>query len=110
MEKSYVYELFTVKMGSCIKNRVETPEQNGLVERKHRHIPNVARSLKFLSKLPGSFWNFFIGHAVLLINRLPTPIVKNKSPFEIMYNKMPDYDNLKPFSCLCCFSTLARNS
>lgn len=104
MEKFY-RQNGIVHQRSC----VETPQQNGLVERKHQHILNVAISLKFQSKLPKTFWNYFIGHSVHLINRLPTPLLKNKSPYEVLYNKFPDYDSLRPFGCLCFFSSLARN-
>ena len=37
----------------------------------------------------------------LLINRLPTPLLENKSPYEILFQRLPDYSFLKPFGCAC---------
>lgn len=62
------------------KSCVQTPQQNGIVERKHQHILNVARSLYFHSNVPLTLWNFCVQHAIHLTNILPTPLLKSKSP------------------------------
>jgi len=88
---------------------VETPQQNAIVERKHQHVLNVARSLMFQSNLPKVYWTYAVSHAIHLINRLPTPTLKNKSPYEIFHGDPPTLLHLKVFGCLCYASTLENN-
>ena len=80
---------------------VYTPQQNGVVERKHKHLLQSARALLFQSSLPKFFWDHALLLATFLINRLPSFILDWKTPYEILYNKPPDYSVLCCFRCLC---------
>ncbi|XP_062116485.1 uncharacterized protein LOC133830512 [Humulus lupulus] len=68
----------TVYQTSC----TDTPEQNGVIERKHRHIIEIARSLLLSSSVPSQFW----GEAVLTAVNL---------------GHIPDYSSLRVFDSTC---------
>ena len=59
----------------------------------------------FQYNLPRNFWSYAINHAIYLINRVPSRINNNKTPFELLYNKIPNFEMLKVFACLCYAST-----
>ncbi|CAL1360108.1 unnamed protein product [Linum trigynum] len=79
---------------------VNTPQQNGVVERKHRHLLEVARALRFHANLPIRFWGECLLTAVYLINRLPTVATQNHTPYERLFGKRAAYGHLKTFGCL----------
>ena len=78
-----------------------TSEQNGIVERRHRHVVETGLSLLAQSHLPQRFWQFAFETAIYLINRLPSRISSNQSPFQQVYNRKPDYSFLHVFGCQC---------
>ncbi|XP_031265563.1 uncharacterized protein LOC116123984 [Pistacia vera] len=85
-----------VHQSSC----VYSPQQNRVVERKHRHIIAVARALKFQSNIRNHLWGYCVQIAVYLINRFPSSVLKDISPFERFFGHPPSLDHIKVFSCL----------
>ena len=82
---------------SCIS----TPQQIGVAERKYRNILNVDRALRFQSHLTLNFLGESVLAAVYLINRILTPLLSRKIPFEKLYNRPPTYTHLRVFGYLC---------
>ncbi|CAJ2662780.1 unnamed protein product [Trifolium pratense] len=91
------------------KSCVESPQQNGRVECKHQHLLNVGRALLFQSKLPKPFWSYAISYATFIINRVNTPLLDHKSPFQVLYGFVPDLSQIKVFGSLCYASTLQNH-
>ena len=94
---SYYFENGIIHQTSC----VDTPQQNGRVERKHRHILNVARALRFQANLPIQFWGECAMATTYLINLTPTPLLNGKTPYEILFQRLPPYSHIRIFGCLC---------
>jgi hypothetical protein len=86
---------------------VESPQQNGRVERKYQHILNIARALLFQSFLPKHFWSFAVLHATYIMNRITTPGLNDKSPFEMLFGSLPNLHELKVFGSLAYAFTLS---
>ena len=78
-----------------------TPQQNGIAERKHRHIVETALSMLHDTDLPMTLWTEAFHTAVYVINRLPLALLAGKSPFFLLNHEHPKYDELRVFGCIC---------
>ncbi|MDV3193968.1 MAG: DDE-type integrase/transposase/recombinase, partial [Sweet potato little leaf phytoplasma] len=74
-----------------------TSEQNGIVERKHRHIVEMGLSLLAQASMPLRYWWDAFVTATFIINRLPTPILDHLSPWEKAFWKNPRLQILQSF-------------
>jgi hypothetical protein len=71
-----------------IDHRITCPhthQQNGSVERKHRHIVEMGLTLLAQCSAPLQYWAETFQTACYLINRLPTPVLNNASPFQTLF-------------------------
>ena len=95
---------FYAKQGIVLETTCpHTPQQNGVVERKHRHLLDTARALRFEANLPKMFWGECVLTAAYIINRLPSKTLGHKTPYELLYNQKPEYDHIRVFGCLTYF-------
>jgi len=88
----------------CIAHRVSCPhthQQNGLAERKHRHIVETGLALLAHAHVPIKFWDDAFLTATYLINRMPTRVIDNTIPLEHLFHTPPNYTLLRVFGCAC---------
>nr|CAN76326.1 hypothetical protein VITISV_014220 [Vitis vinifera] len=82
---TYLQNHGIIHISSC----VDTPQQNGVAERKNRHLLEVARCLMFSSNVPNYFWGEAILTATYLINRMPSRVLTFQSPRQLFLKQFP---------------------
>ena len=66
-----------------------------------RHILDVIRATTIAASIPSQFWGEAALTAVYTINRCPSPIVQNQTPYDLLFGSSPSYDLLRVFGCVC---------
>ncbi|GJU44527.1 retrovirus-related pol polyprotein from transposon TNT 1-94 [Tanacetum coccineum] len=87
-------------IGNGIIHRLSCPhtsEKNGFVERRNCHVVETGLTLLAQACVPQRFWHYAFDTAVYLINRMPSRTSTNKSPFEHIFKRSPDYSFLRVF-------------
>ncbi|XP_074342061.1 uncharacterized protein LOC141679463 [Apium graveolens] len=72
-----------------------TPQQNGAVERKHRHLLEIGRALFFQSKIPKKYWSESILCAAYILNRIPLQSIHNDTPYYRLTGNVPDLSHFR---------------
>lgn len=73
----------------------DTPQHNGIAERRNRTILERTRALFHASRLPKSLWAHAVSHVVWLMNRTSSKAIEGKTSFELVYGKKPDLRGLR---------------
>lgn len=79
----------------------DTPQHNGISERRHRHIVETGMTLLTQAALPTTYWPYAFQTAIYLINGLPSLALKYSSPYERLFGTSPNFLKLRTFGCLC---------
>ena len=79
--------------------QVDSPFQNGVVERMNRSLMEITRCLLAHAGLPPTFWIDAYTYATYLRNRMIWSTAVDKSSHEIMWNEKPSIHHLPVFGC-----------
>lgn len=92
----------------CRKNGIkrefscpETPQQNGIAERKIRHLVETWKSWLHMKNLPKELWAEGMRCAAHVINRVPLSPINFKSPFEMLFDVKPSVKYFRVFGSIC---------
>ncbi|GKF01260.1 retrovirus-related pol polyprotein from transposon TNT 1-94, partial [Tanacetum coccineum] len=78
-----------------------SPQQNGVVERRNRTLIEVARTMLIYEKAPLFFWAEAVAAAGYTQNRSIIRLRHDKTPYELLHDKLPDLSFFHVFGALC---------
>jgi len=101
----YISDEFSYYLRDCRINHqftcANTPQQNGIAERKNRHLAETCRSMLHAKNVPSRWWAEAMKTAAFVINKLPQQRLDFQSPFEKLWNKKPTVSYFRVFGCVC---------
>ena len=68
----------------------DTPQQNGVAERKNRTLVECAHNMLQGKNISNGFWGKEINNVVYLKNRSPAKKLEIQTPFEVFYGYKPE--------------------
>ncbi len=77
-----------------------SPQQNGVAERKNKHIIEIAHAMLNEKNLPNYFWAEAVATIVYIMNRTPIIIVHGMTFEEKFTDKKPNVSHLRVFGCI----------
>ncbi|GJS87240.1 putative ribonuclease H-like domain-containing protein [Tanacetum coccineum] len=77
----------------------ETPQQNGVAERKNRILIEAARTMLADSKLPTTLWAKVVNIACYVQNKVLVIKPHNKTSYELFLGRKPALSFMRPFGC-----------
>ena len=81
---------------------VDTLSQNGVFERKNRHVLETTRALLFQMHVLKHHWADVVSTACFLINRMPSPVLDWATPFQTLFpHKSLFLIEPRVFECTC---------
>ncbi|GKF51824.1 retrovirus-related pol polyprotein from transposon TNT 1-94, partial [Tanacetum coccineum] len=79
----------------------QTPQQNGVVERRNRTLVEAARTMLIFSRLLEFLWAEAISTACFTQNRSIIHTRYNKTPYELLHGRKPNVEYFHVFGSLC---------
>ena len=76
----FLHSVGTIHQTSCS----QSPKQNGVAERKNKHLLEVTRSLLLGGHVPSHLWEEALSSAVYLINRTPSSVLGFRRPLDVL--------------------------
>ncbi|BES91891.1 Hydra magnipapillata [Nesidiocoris tenuis] len=84
-----------------------TPQQAGCVEREHRTVVEMARTLMHCYEgiIPQKLWAEMINTSTYILNISGKSSIEHKSPYEVWFSKKPNLKHLRIIGCPCYVHT-----
>nr|GEX99358.1 retrovirus-related Pol polyprotein from transposon TNT 1-94 [Tanacetum cinerariifolium] len=78
-----------------------SPQQNGVVEKRNRTLIEAARTMLIYAKAPLFLWAEAVATAYYTQNRSIVRLRHDKTPYDLLHDKLPDLSFFHVFCALC---------